>query len=260
MRLALVTGGGKRIGRGIALELARQGYGVLVHYRASADEANLVVRECERLGAPFAAVLHADFSDPYERAGFMTRACAIAPGNIDLLVNSASAFEYDDPKTFTADKLQAHLATNFIAPVEFTMQLHSISSAAAVRAHSVVLLDQKVFNLNTDYTTYTIAKLACHSSIRFLAQCCAPWVRVNGVAPGVTLVSGDMTAQEFGQAHRVAALGKSSTVGDIASAVLMLDQALAVTGQTIAVDGGQHLIPRARDVAFEIANEKDHLL
>lgn len=260
MKLALVTGGGKRIGRGIALELARQGYGVLVHYRSSADEAKLVVRECERLGAPFASMLRADISDPSERAGFLTRACAIAPGNIELLVNSASAFEYDDPKTFTADKLQIHLATNFIAPVEFTMQLHTLSSAADVRAHSIVLLDQKVFNLNTDYTTYTIAKLACHSSVRFLAQCCAPWVRVNAVAPGVTLVSGDMSALEFDRAHRVAALGKSSTVADIASAVLMLDMAQAVTGQTIAVDGGQHLIPRARDVAFETEYEKNHFL
>lgn len=252
MRLALVTGGAKRIGRGVALELARRGYGVLIHYRASADDAKQVARECEDQGAPFVATLHADISSPSDRAGFISRARAIAPTSIELLVNSASAFEYDDPMSFTADSLQMHVATNFVAPVEFTMQLHASSSAAAVRAHSIVLLDQKVFNLNTDYTSYTIAKIACHSSVRFLAQCCAPWVRVNGIAPGLTLVSGDMTTQQFGQAHGVAALGKSSTVDDIASAVVMFDQASAVTGQTIAVDGGQHLIPRARDVAFEI--------
>ncbi len=121
MKLALVTGGAKRIGREIALELARNGYGVLIHYRTSADDAKQVARQCEVLGAPFAATLYADLSSPGERVDLIARAREVAPDELRLLVNSASAFEYDDPETFTASNLQLHLATNFVAPEELTM-------------------------------------------------------------------------------------------------------------------------------------------
>ena len=98
--------------------------------------------------------------------------------------------------------------------------------------------------------TYTLAKLASHSSIRYLAQCCAPTLRVNAIAPGVTLPSSDMDEAGFSRAHRIAVTGASSTAQDIAQAVWMLESSPAITGQTLTVDGGQHLVPRARDVAF----------
>ena len=161
-------------------------------------------------------------------------------------------FEYDDAKTFTEAKFHEHLQSNYLAPLEFTMELFRLlNGLKKERAHVVTVLDQKVFNLNTDYMTYTLSKLAGHSSIRYLAQCCAPTLRVNAVAPGITLASSDMSENIFEKAHKYAALDSSSTPQDIAAAIIMLDSAPAITGQTIAVDGGQHLLPRARDVAFE---------
>jgi NAD(P)-dependent dehydrogenase (short-subunit alcohol dehydrogenase family) len=178
-------------------------------------------------------------------------------GDLHLIVNNASLFAYDQAASFTPANFEQHLQTNFIAPVELTMALHrhyleQHSQAAGMRSgHVVTLLDQKLQNLNIDYLSYTLAKLGSGASIRYLAQCCAPLLRVNAISPGVSLVSGDMTPAEFESAQKIAALGQSSTPQDIAMAVLMLDQAVAVTGQTLLVDGGQHLVPRQRDVAFE---------
>jgi NAD(P)-dependent dehydrogenase (short-subunit alcohol dehydrogenase family) len=177
---------------------------------------------------------------------------------LHLIVNNASLFAYDQAASFTPANFEQHLQTNFIAPVELTMALHrhhsqrqSPAGQVMERGHVVTLLDQKLENLNTDYLSYTLAKLGSGASIRYLAQCCAPLLRVNAISPGVSLVSGDMTPAEFESAQKIAALGQSSTPQDIAMAVLMLDQAVAVTGQTLLVDGGQHLVPRERDVAFE---------
>lgn len=251
-RIALVTGGAKRIGRQICLDLAANGYGVVVHYHRSETEAQETRDDCIRAGASGAWVMKGDLSSIEDRSSLIVSAASLA-GSVDLLINSASAFEYDTVHSFTAEALNHHLQTNYLAAVELTMALFAIAKDMETErpAHVVTLLDQKVFNLNIDYMTYTLAKLASHASIRYLAQCCAPFVRVNALAPGVTMVSGEMTPQEFGHAHRIAALGRSSNPSDIAHAVLLLDQAQAVTGQTIAVDGGQHLVPRRRDVAFE---------
>jgi len=174
-------------------------------------------------------------------------------GDLHLLVNNASLFEYDNAHSFAPERFEQHLQTNLIAPVELTMALHRHHSQQGGKrsGHVVTLLDQKLENLNVDYLSYTLAKLSSGASIRYLAQCCAPYLRVNAIGPGVTLVSGDMTPDEFERSQKIAALGKSSTPQDIAMAVLMLDEAVAVTGQTLLVDGGQHLVPRQRDVAFE---------
>lgn len=251
MNTALITGGARRIGKEIALELARNGYSVIIHYRSNAVEAREVARQCLELGAPVAKIVHADFTHAKARSELINHAQDAAQRNLSLLVNCASAFEYDQPSSFSPSRLDQHMATNFNTPVELTMALYACCSSNSTFAHSVTLLDQKVFNLNPDYMSYTLAKLACHSSMRFLAQCCAPNLRVNAIAPGLTLLSGSMSQNDFEAAHKVAALGRSSTAGDIASAVLMLDRAAGVTGQTIAVDGGQHLIARSRDVAFD---------
>ena len=250
-RVALVTGGAKRLGRAICLDLATQEYTVIVHYLHRHQEALQTQESCLDNGAPSAHVLGCDLSDQSARATLMPRAIALA-GRVDLLVNSASLFEYDNADSFSANALQAHLQTNYLAPVELTMALyeHAKNNPREHKAHALSLLDQKLFNLNVDYLSYTLAKQANHASIRYLAQCCAPHLRVNAVAPGLTEVSGAMSQDDFGQAHRIAALGQSSTPSDIAQAILMLDKAHAITGQTIAVDGGQHLVPRGRDVAF----------
>lgn len=250
-KIALVTGGAKRIGKAICLELARKGYDIVVHYGNSHEEAVATQAACRLNGARRAFVIQCDLSDKAARSELISKAVEMA-GPIELLVNSASMFEYDEAQTYTPQALDLHIQTNFLAPVDLTMGLYTATQASNLiqQAHVVSLLDQKVFNLNTDYMTYTLAKLANHASIRYLAQCCAPHLRVNAVAPGLTDISGNMNAQDFERAHRIAALGRSSTGRDIAQAILMLDSATAITGQTIVVDGGQHLVPRARDVAF----------
>jgi NAD(P)-dependent dehydrogenase (short-subunit alcohol dehydrogenase family) len=248
-RVALVTGGARRIGRAIGLQLAAQGYGLVIHYRESREEALQTRTDCLRAGAAFAETVCGDLSDARFRAGLIQQVTTMV-GRIDLLVNSASLFDYDDASSFSAERLAAHLQSNYLAPVELTMALHRQMLDSASQAHVVTLLDQKIFNLNTDYMSYTLAKLASHAAIRYLAQCCAPVLRVNAIAPGVTLASGDMSATDFDKAHTIAALGRSNTPEDIAASVLFLDASCAITGQTLAVDGGQHLVPRGRDVAF----------
>jgi len=114
----------------------------------------------------------------------------------------------------------------------------------------VNLLDQKLYNPNPDFLSYTLSKAALQSATTLLAQALAPRVRVVGVAPGITMVSGDQSAAEFEKAHRVTPLGRSSTPEDVAAAVCFVAAAPAITGTTILVDGGQHLIPLQRDVMF----------
>ena len=250
MKVALVTGGAKRIGRAVLLRLAAEGYVCLVHYHQSQAEAEQTRQDCLSAGSPQASVLRCDLTNESARRSLIARSLEQA-GQLDLLVNSASLFEYDTAETFTSSLFASHLQTNYLTPVELTMSLHAaLLKEEGPQAHVVTLLDQKLFNLNIDYMSYTLAKLASQSSIRYLAQCCAPQLRVNAVAPGVTLPSGEMNPTEFSRAHRIAATGASSTPQDIAHAVWLLESSPAITGQTLTVDGGQHLIPRARDVAF----------
>ena len=251
-RVSLVTGGAQRLGRQICLALAGRGDTVVVHYKGSNQEAARTRDDCLAAGAAAAFIVQADLADKVERAALVGAVLRLT-GNLHLLVNNASLFEYDNAHSFAPERFEQHLQTNLIAPVELTMALHRHHSQQGGKrsGHVVTLLDQKLENLNVDYLSYTLAKLGSGASIRYLAQCCAPYLRVNAIGPGVTLVSGDMTPDEFERSQKIAALGKSSTPQDIAMAVLMLDQAVAVTGQTLLVDGGQHLVPRQRDVAFE---------
>ena len=248
----MVTGGAQRLGRQICLALAGRGDTVVVHYKGSNQEAARTRDDCLAAGAAAAFIVQADLADKVERAALVSAVLRLT-GDLHLLVNNASLFEYDNANSFAPERFEQHLQTNLIAPVELTMALHRHHSQQGGKrsGHVVTLLDQKLENLNVDYLSYTLAKLGSGASIRYLAQCCAPYLRVNAIGPGVTLVSGDMTPDEFERSQKIAALGKSSTPQDIAMAVLMLDQAVAVTGQTLLVDGGQHLVPRQRDVAFE---------
>lgn len=254
----LVTGAARRIGRAIAEVYARQGWAVALHYRHSSAQALELQLELLALGAPAVHLVRADLTDARDRKELLSQVLAQA-GRLDALINSAAAFEYDTALSASADALQQHVQTNFVAPTELTLlwaqarqkKSQGCGAEQGAPGHVVTLLDQKLQNLNPDYCTYTLSKLAAASSIRFLAQACAPWLRVNAVSPGVTLPSSDMQDALFEQASAVAALGRSSRAQDIADAVWSLQSLPAVTGQNLVVDGGQHLVPRRRDVAFE---------
>lgn len=247
--VALVTGAARRIGRAIALELAAQGWALALHHRQSLDEVQALAAELAQGGTPV-RVLAADLSDESQ-----TRCLAAdvvgAFGRWDAVVNNASLFEYDDIASFSYATLIGHLSANTAAPVLLAQRLHAhLQGRPGARGCVVNLLDQKLWNPNPDYLSYTLSKAALESANTLLAQALAPTVRVCGVAPGVTLVSGPMSEQGFEQAHTMTPLGRSSTPQDIAQAVAFLLKAAAVTGTTLLVDGGQHLAAQSRDVLF----------
>lgn len=257
-RVALVTGAGQRIGRAIALHLAAQGWRVAVHYRHSAAAAAQTVAAAQTLaGTPHAAqAFAADLSDE-AACSELPHTVHRAMGRLDAVVNNASLFEHDDVGTFSYAAMDQHWRANTAPAIVLARALHALlanagagESAATAAGVVVNLLDQKLFNPNPDHLSYTLSKAALHTATTLLAQALAPRVRVCGVAPGVTLLSGDMNDAEFAAAHQMTPLGRSSTAEDVARAVYFLLESPAITGTTLLVDGGQHLQPQARDVLF----------
>jgi len=238
----LVTGAARRLGRAMALDLAAHGFDVAVHYRDSRDDALATAAELRALGAA-AEVFPADLSDePACRA--LVPAVAAHFGRLDAVVNSASTFEYDDAASFGVASMEKHWRANTAPAILLAQALHARGETGCV----VNLIDQKLWNPNPDYFSYTLSKAALQAATVMLAQALAPRVRVCGVAPGVTLVSGPMSADEFAAAHRMTPLQRSSTPDDIARAVRFLIESPAITGTTLLVDGGQHLSAQPRDV------------
>jgi NAD(P)-dependent dehydrogenase (short-subunit alcohol dehydrogenase family) len=246
-QVALVTGAGKRIGRAIALGLARAGWDVAVHYRASEREAGETLDAIRALGRQ-GCLLKADLASEEDVRELPARA-AQALGRVTCVVNNASLFEYDSATTFSPQLLASHMQANLAAPLLLAQALHAATPQGS-QAVVINLLDQKLYNLNPDFLSYTLSKAALQAATTMLAQALAPTVRVVGVAPGITLVSGDQSEDGFAKAHTVTPLGRSSTPDDIADAVVYAANARALTGTTLLVDGGQHLVPLARDVMF----------
>jgi len=253
-----VTGAAKRLGREIALEFARQGWDVAVHYGRSEQEAQKTVKQIEDLGVK-THTFQADLADE-EAIKKLFSAVSLQFPNLYCLVNSASIFEYDRANSstpLTAKSLQDHMQVNLSAPILLSqlMYAHQMNNASVEDDEHlpcvIQLLDQKLINLNPDYLSYTLSKAALATSIEMLAIDFAPHLRVVGLAPGISLPSGDQTLDGFTKAHQMTPLGKSSTPADVAKAAVFLAQANAITGTTLYVDGGQHLLPSSRDVMFK---------
>jgi NAD(P)-dependent dehydrogenase (short-subunit alcohol dehydrogenase family) len=246
-RVALVTGAGRRLGRAIALGMAHAGWDVAVHYRHSEAEARETAAAIEAIGRR-AALLQADLNDTQATRKLAAQAVQ-ALGALHCVVNSASLFDFDSAPTFSPELLAAHMQSNVAAPLLLAQALHALTPDGQ-QAVVINLLDQKLFNLNPDYLSYTLSKAALHTATTMLAQALAPKLRIVGVAPGLTMVSGDQGEEGFAKAHAVTPLGRSSTPEDIVGAVLYAASAPALTGTTLLVDGGQHLVPLTRDVMF----------
>lgn len=244
---ALVTGAARRIGREIALALAADGWDVAVHYATSRDEALRTVADIEQLGRRAVAVNR----DLAVEAGVRSLLAEAAHelGPVTCVVNNASIFDHDDAATFGSERFVGTMRANVAAPVLLAQALHAQLPADA-RGVVINLLDQKLANPNPDYLSYTLSKAALQEATTLLAMALAPRVRVVGVAPGLTLVSGAQSREGFERAHARTPLGRSSTPADIAQAVVYLATATAVTGTTLLVDGGQHLVQTERDVMF----------
>ena len=242
----LVTGAARRIGRAIALEAARGGWDVAVHVHRAGPEADACCAQLQAIGAR-AEVLAADLADE-AAVGTLVPSVAERFGRIDAIVNNASLFEEDGVADFGYAAMARHGCVNVGAPVLLARALHDRLAAREGQGCIVNLLDQKLWNPNPDYFSYTLSKAALREATVMLAQALAPRVRVCAVAPGVTLPSEAMTPAVFEAAHRMTPLGRSSTPEDIARAVRFLLESPAITGHTLLVDGGQHLQAQPRDV------------
>jgi NAD(P)-dependent dehydrogenase (short-subunit alcohol dehydrogenase family) len=245
--VVLVTGGAKRIGRAIALALAGDGWDLAIQYGRSAAEAADTVREIGSLGRR-AASFDCDLADVAAVHALPAR-CAQALGPLNCVVNNASLFEYDCAADFDSELLERTMRINLAAPL-LLARLLAAQLPAGRQGVVVNLLDQKLFNPNPDFLSYTLSKAALKEATTLLAQALAPRVRVVGVAPGITLMSGEQSESGFALAHTKTPLGRSSTPEDVAQAVVYAVSAPAVTGTTLLVDGGQHLVPSERDVMF----------
>ncbi len=254
--VALVTGAARRIGRVITLDLARHGWDVVLHCRGGATslaDAEATADEARAFGAR-ARVLAADLTDDAACEALVPAAVG-ALGRLDAVVNNASLFEYDSVASFSTRTLDRAWRSNTAPAVLLARALHAHLLArdptgAAATGCVINLLDQKLVNPNPDYFSYTLSKAALAEATVMLAQALAPRLRINAVSPGVTLVSGTMNEAEFDAAHRLTPLQRSSTPDDIARAVRFLLESPAITGHTLVVDGGQHLLGQPRDVLF----------
>lgn len=245
---ALVTGAGRRIGRELALEAARAGYDVVVHHRASGQDAKAVAAEIRGLGRR-AACLQADLADEAQSSGLVTRANA-ALGHLTLLVNNASVFEDDRIGSLDRARWDAHLDVNLRAPI-ILAQAFADQLATGATGLIVNILDQRVWKPNPQFFTYSISKHGLWMATQMLAQALAPRIRVNGIGPGPTLASIHQSEGEFSAEAAAVPLGRQATPAAIAGALRYLIDAELVTGQMIAVDGGQHLAWRTPDVVSD---------
>lgn len=242
--LVLVTGAGRRVGAAIALRMAREGWAVGVHYNASRDGADAVVAAIRQAGGN-AEAFGADLTNQ-GAIDAMTTALA-RRGDWTGLVNSAASFTQDDIASFAFPLAEAQIKLNLIAPVYLA---RALAAAKPAQGFVVNIADQKVVNPNPDFLSYTLSKLGLASATATLAMALAPTIRVNCIAPGLMLPSGDQTEENFARVHNDTPTGKGATPEDVADAAVFLANAPAITGQMLAVDGGQHLMKSARDVMF----------
>jgi NAD(P)-dependent dehydrogenase (short-subunit alcohol dehydrogenase family) len=236
---ALVTGAGRRIGREIALALARRGYDIAVHYRSSSGEALDLVAAIEAIGRRAAAV-QADLADMGDVATLVTRSAA-ALGPITLLVNNASEFGDDTIVTMTPQTWAQHLDTNFKAPVFLAQALYT-GLPDAVTGNVVNIIDQRVLKLSPEFFSYTLSKAGLWTATRMLAQAMAPRVRVNAIGPGPVLRSIHQSETDFAAEQTSTILRRGASPQEITAGIGFILDAPAMTGQMIALDGGQHLV------------------
>jgi NAD(P)-dependent dehydrogenase (short-subunit alcohol dehydrogenase family) len=244
-QIALVTGGAKRIGRSIVDRLSTEGYAVAIHCRRSVEEARDAADRIVAAGGR-AAVVTADLADQAAVDG-LVEAAERQLGPVTLLVNSASEFEPDQAETLSQERWDRHFAVNLRAPVFLARNMARRLPDGACGC-VVNIVDQRVWKLTPQFFSYTLTKAALHTATRTLAQALAPRIRVNAIGPGPTLMGARQEEEDFARQSAAVLLGRGPSPEEIADAVVYLARARSVTGQMIAVDGGQHLAWETADV------------
>jgi len=246
----LITGGAHRLGATLVRAFASQAWRVFLHYDKSEQAAHLLADELNAQNQSVVCV-KANLSDASERQSLMAKVFEKA-GALDCLINNASQFVSDTADDFNCDTANEQLAVNLMAPIDLTQSMAKALAGQSMQETACVIhvLDQKVFNLNPDYFSYTISKLALERAVALQAQALAPRIRVCGVAPGLLYLSGSQSQSNFDQSSKMNLMQKAINPSDVASACLFLAQNAAITGTTICVDNGQHLVASNRDVMF----------
>ncbi len=250
----LITGGAQRLGALLCRSFAHAGWEVWCHYQRSGDLAHALVQELRAAG--FAAyAVQADLEHEEQRLRMMDQVLAQG-GALTCLVNNASLFEEDAARVLDLAAVRRQLEVNLLAPLSLSaLMAQRLPVDAAPGDCSIIhVLDQKVFNLNPDYFSYTVSKLALERSVALQAQALAPLLRVCGVAPGLMFVSGEQTQENFERSGRINLLETALDPQRVAQTVLFLAENPCITGSTLCVDNGQHLVPLARDVMYALAD------
>ena len=237
-RVAVVTGAALRIGRAIALDLARQGWRVAITYNSSADAAAATLRGIEATGVRGAAI-RADLADEAQVEAVIPQAAA-ALGPVSLLVNNASAFRPDTVATMTRASWDEHIEANLRAPLVL-IQAMARQLPAGWPGNVINMLDQRVWNPTPYFLSYTVAKMGLWTLTRTLAQALAPKIRVNGIGPGPTLKSDRQTEDQFARQWDAVPLRRATTPQEICDAIRFILSAPSMTGQMVALDGGEHM-------------------
>jgi len=245
---ALVTGAGKRLGRAVALELARAHWGVVIHYHRSEPAAQSLAEDLRAAGGA-AALARADLADATERGALIGKAIEAAGAPLHALVNCAAMFEHDTIETLSEELLQRHVALNTFAPAELA---RAFAKALPDNGRGAVVnfLDFKLANPYPDHFSYTLSKYALAGATELMARALAPRVRVNAVAPGYVLPAPGQSETDFQRLHDDVPLKRGPTPDDIARTVRFLIESEAITGQTIYVDSGRRFRSFDRDMEF----------
>jgi NAD(P)-dependent dehydrogenase (short-subunit alcohol dehydrogenase family) len=244
----LVTGGAKRLGRVLSLAIAEAGGDVCVHYNRSKTEAEALALELRKYPVRVAIVC-ADLSNPEAVDGLIQESAKLLGGPLTALVNNASTFENDGPKAVKRSVLNEALAVNLVAPMILSQRFFEQASKGSDNL-IVDLLDQKLWNMNPDFYSYTVSKAALHSTLEMRAMAFSPSVRVCGIAPGLLFPSFDQTPSEFAATASKNLNQKPIAPEDVGRALLTLVQNTALNGQVLHVDNGQRLCKLSRDVIF----------
>ena len=237
---ALITGGGRRIGRAIAIGLARQGYSVALHWHRAESDTGDTVCECLVAGAPAASSLRADLSCRAERDDLMGRAAEALGGSISLLVNNASLFKRDDYAGARKDAAEDNLAVGLAAPFALTRSFAQ-QPEPAPNGNIINLLDADLCRPGEDFASYRLAKAGLAALTQDAALALAPGIRVNAIAPGPVLPAATESTAHFERSRRLAPLGRHASIEEIVRTVLHILACPSMTGATIPLDGGRRL-------------------